>query len=68
MPEQTRDLDFELPWGLPRETARRALIALGLLAYFVVGFRVLPMLSAGRAATRVFLALYLAFRSGVRIG
>ena len=56
MTDQTRDFELELPLDLPREATRRLVISLALFAYFVIGFRVMPMLSAARATTlRTFL-------------
>lgn len=56
MAEQTRNFDLEISWNPQRETTRRALITIAVLTYFVVGFRVVPMLSASRATTlRTFL-------------
>ena len=51
MTDQARSADLELSSELQRGQTWRLLVTLALFAYFVVGFRIAPMLSGGRAVS-----------------
>lgn len=51
MADQTRSFDLELSPDLQRGQSWRLLVALALVAYFVIGFRVGPMLSGNRGVS-----------------
>jgi membrane-associated phospholipid phosphatase len=51
MLDQVQELALELPWGRLRNPARRVLLAILMVSYFVAGQRLIPLAVEGRAST-----------------